>query len=120
MNYLLNIIIMKSIPYIFLLLINTIVSAQDFDWATRAGGNDSDDLLGLVTDDTGNIYVTGYFKNTAHFGEGGNQVSLTSMGGADIFFAKYNPSGDLIGLNGPEVPRASIGEMPLPSTPRII
>jgi len=50
----------------------------------------------MVTDADENIYVTGYFKNTAHFGEGGNQVSLTSAGGADIFFARYNSSGDLI------------------------
>ena len=87
---------MKTTTIFFLLLINTILSAQDFQWATRAGGNDADDVFDLVTDNYGNIYVSGYFKNTAHFGEGGNQVSLTSVGGADIFFAKYNSSGDLI------------------------
>ncbi len=72
------------------------ISAQDFEWANRAGGNDADDIFDMVTDVDGNIYATGYFKNTALFGEGSNQVSLTSAGGADIFFAKYNSSGDLI------------------------
>ena len=87
---------MKTTLAIILLLINTILSAQNFEWATRAGGNDADDVFDMVTDVDGNIYATGYFKNTAHFGEGGNQVSLTSAGGADIFFAKYNSSGELI------------------------
>lgn len=87
---------MKILPFIFLLLISTIITAQNFEWATRAGGNDADDIFDMAIDDAGNIYTTGYFKNTAHFGEGGNQVSLTSVGGADMFFAKYNSSGDLI------------------------
>ena len=78
------------------LIANPVIFAQDFGWANRAGGNDADDIFDMVTDVDGNIYTTGYFKNTAHFGEGGNQVSLTSAGGADIFFAKYNSSGELI------------------------
>jgi len=83
-------------PGILLIAFSIITSAQDFEWAKRAGGNDADDVFDMVTDADENIYVTGYFKNTAHFGEGGNQVALTSVGGADIFFAKYNSSGDLI------------------------
>jgi len=83
-------------PGILLITFSIITSAQDFEWAKRAGGNDADDVFDMVTDADENIYVTGYFKNTAHFGEGGNQVSLTSAGGADIFFARYNSSGDLI------------------------
>jgi len=87
---------MKTTTIIFLLLISNILGAQNFEWATRAGGNDADDVFDMVTDADENIYVTGYFKNTAYFGEGGNQVSLTSAGGADIFIAKYSSSGDLI------------------------
>jgi len=87
---------MKTTTIIFLLLISNILGAQNFEWATRAGGNDDDDVFDNAIDDAGNLYATGYFKNTAYFGEGGNQVSLTSEGGADIFFAKYNPYGELI------------------------
>ena len=87
---------MKTTTITFLLLISTILCAQDFEWATRAGGNDDDDIFDMVSDNEANIYATGYFKNTAQFGEGGSLVSLTSTGGADIFIAKYNPSGDLI------------------------
>ena len=87
----------KTILLSFLVLvINLNIIAQEFNWAKRAGGNDADDVFDLVTDGSGNIYVCGYFKNTAYFGEGSNQVSLTSSGGADIYFAKYNSFGELI------------------------
>ena len=45
---------------------------------------------GIAVDGAGNAYVTGYFKNTAHFGS----HTLTSSGGYDIFAAKLNPSGN--------------------------
>ncbi|MCK4654640.1 MAG: SBBP repeat-containing protein [Candidatus Cloacimonetes bacterium] len=57
-------------------------------WATKAGGIDDDVGLGITIDDAGNIYMTGYFKDTATFGS----YSLTSSGYTDIFVAKLNSS----------------------------
>ena len=84
---------------LLLLAFNLSIVAQEFNWAKRAGGNDSDDAYGIAVDEVGNNYITGYFKNTAHFGEGASQVSLTSVGGADIYIAKYNTYGELIWIN---------------------
>ena len=59
-------------------------------WATRAGGTSYDYGLAITIDNTGNSYVTGYFESTATFGS----YSLTSSGGADIFLAKMDDSGN--------------------------
>ncbi len=94
---------MKTIKNTFLVLLLIIFSlstiAQDINWAKRAGGNDSDDVYGIATDNSGNNYIAGYFKSTAYFGEGATQVSLTSVGGADIYIAKYNTYGELMWIN---------------------
>ncbi len=61
-------------------------------WAKRAGGTAYDYGQGIVLDDAGNIYVTGYFRNVADFGD----ISLTSNGYDDIFVAKLDPEGNWI------------------------
>lgn len=53
------------------------------------GGTTADVGYSLAVDTSGNIIVTGSFTGTANFG-GANQVSL---GGTDIFLAKYNSTG---------------------------
>ena len=59
-------------------------------WATKAGGNSHDGGYGITTDDAGNSYVTGWFRDTATFGS----QSLTSSGDIDIFVAKINEFGN--------------------------
>ena len=59
-------------------------------WAVEAGAVEHDVGDGIAVDGAGNAYVTGYFKNTAHFGS----HTLTSSGGYDIFAAKLTPSGN--------------------------
>ena len=59
-------------------------------WAVEAGAVEHDVGDGIAVDGAGNAYVTGYFKNTAHFGS----HTLTSSGGYDIFAAKLDPSGN--------------------------
>ena len=58
-------------------------------WSNRYGGTSSDIGTAVTTDIAGNVFLTGYFNGTAAFG-GGN---LVSAGQADIFLAKYLPSG---------------------------
>ncbi len=59
-------------------------------WAARAGGTDHDAGFNIVTDDSGNAWVTGAFSRTATFGS----HSLTAGGYFDVFVAKLNPSGN--------------------------
>ncbi len=73
----------------FLVKVN---SSGSFVWA-RNGGNNIDDDAGraVATDPDGNVYMAGEFRGTATF----NGISKTSDGIADIFVAKYAPSGDI-------------------------
>ena len=59
-------------------------------WATQAGGTSWDEGTGITIDDVGNIYVTGYFRDTATFGS----YSIYSSGEEDIFVAKMDVGGD--------------------------
>ncbi len=59
-------------------------------WAKKAGGNDQDSGYEISTDPDGNIYLTGYFYDTANFGS----FTLTSSGHNDIFVAKMDADGN--------------------------
>jgi hypothetical protein len=66
-------------------------SNGQFLWAKQAGGSFNDIGYGIVVDGEGNSYVTGQFESTASF----SVTNLTSKGDPDIFFAKYDSSGNL-------------------------
>ena len=55
------------------------------------GGSGTDIGEAMVTDASGNIYVTGTYQNTASFGN----IQKSSQGYNDIFLAKYNSSGQV-------------------------
>lgn len=61
-------------------------------WVKIGGGAGEDNLKDIVCDSEGNILGTGYFTNQATFGT----IPLTAVGGRDIFFIKYDPSGNVI------------------------
>ena len=62
--------------------------SQSF-WAKRQAGGNVDETLGVVSDNEGNSYSTGYFSTTA----GINDESLTVQGLTDIFVSKVLPNG---------------------------
>ena len=59
-------------------------------WAKQIGGPGSQWAPGVGVDASGNVYVSGGFRDTTSFGEAG---SITSQGDYDIFLAKLNSSG---------------------------
>ena len=61
-------------------------------WAKRAGGAETDCGFNVETDESGNIFATGYFYGSATFGS----TTLTTAGASDIFIAKYTGSGNLL------------------------
>ena len=63
----------------------------NFLWAVSAGGNSEDEGLGVATDAQGNVYVTGFFFQSASFGN----TTLNASGSYDIFVAKYDANGTL-------------------------
>lgn len=72
----------------------------NFIWGRNIGGNLDDQAYSLGVDDTGNVYVTGYFGNfrpgagTINFNIGGTGGTFTSNGRYDIFLAKYDKNGN--------------------------
>jgi hypothetical protein len=63
-----------------------------FQWARRAGGSSTDFSYGVA--EAGNdVYITGYFRNTATFG---TSTSIATAGDNDIFLAKYTSTGTFI------------------------
>ncbi|MCH8902458.1 MAG: T9SS type A sorting domain-containing protein [Bacteroidetes bacterium] len=89
--------IVKSTLIIFVLLGLTIFSkAQTFLWANVIGSTGADVSYGIAIDDTGNVYLTGYFAGTTDFDPGAGTANLTSVGDADIFFAKYDMNGNYV------------------------
>lgn len=79
-----------------ILWILSYASAQSFEWGKTFGGISDDVVRHMVVDDAGNSYTVGYFANTAIFGEGQNQASVTAEGLSDIFISKVNPEGELV------------------------
>ena len=65
-------------------------------WANRAGGTADDGAYGITMVSTDSPVVTGYFCDSAMFGQGEpNETALDSAGAYDIFMARYDPDGTL-------------------------
>lgn len=62
--------------------------------ALKAGGAGADIGSSLIRDNAGNLILTGYFTGTVNFGV----ATLTSYGSGDIYLAKFNSSGALVGV----------------------
>jgi hypothetical protein len=81
-------------------------ASGEFQWAQGAGGGNEAAGQSVAVDAAGDIYVTGFFTGTTSFGT----TNLTSVGGADIFIAKYGSAGALQWVQragGPATDRSS-------------
>lgn len=89
---------MKKLPqllFLFMLITVTQILAQapNWLWSNRAGGTQSDNGYSNGIDALGNIYVIGTF-NSDSISFGGTK--LINQGVQDIFFVKYDASGNII------------------------
>lgn len=84
----------------FVLYTNSIFSQLNYNWAINpdnlhaVGGNL--DIVGVKTNESGNVFIAGNFSGTADFDPGPGEVNRTANGGQDFFFAKFNSYGDLL------------------------
>jgi len=65
----------------------------DFIWANSFGSNDKDCGNAITVTANGTAFITGYFTGTVAFGT----TNLTTSGYKDIFVAKLNSAGTVIG-----------------------
>ncbi len=65
-------------------------------WAKDIGGIYYQHGQALAYDDTGNVYVTGYFNGKADFDPGAGTYYLSPAGNADIFILKLNSKGNFV------------------------
>jgi len=75
----------------------SMTTAGAVSWAIPVGGTQDDAVLGIAKSPTGLVLATGVFRGTADLSRGGGSGPfLTSLGGADVFFAAFTPIGLLI------------------------
>lgn len=65
-------------------------------WAAGMGGTSDDYGLAIALDGSGNVYTTGYFRNTVDFDPGAGIFDLSSAGSTDIFVQKLSSDGNLV------------------------
>jgi hypothetical protein len=65
-------------------------------WADKMGGNNNEVSNSIVSDGTGNIYTTGYFKGVTDFDPGVGVTTLTATGTQDVFIKKVDANGALV------------------------
>ncbi|MCE3260109.1 MAG: hypothetical protein K0S12_1750 [Bacteroidetes bacterium] len=58
-------------------------------WAKREGWLKSDKALAITHDNSGNVYISGYYTDTTKF----NNTLISGYGGRDIYIAKYDANG---------------------------
>ncbi len=74
--------------------ISKLNAAGDFVWAKKIGGKKTDTGFGIAVDATKNVYVTGFFTDTADFDPGTATYNLKAFGSNDIFVLKLDSTGD--------------------------
>lgn len=82
---------MRIIYILTFLLLYTSLTAQNenFEWGKSFRSRGDATSRKTMTDDSGNIYLTGSFTDSISFGE----FKLSSSGDQDVYLAKLNPDG---------------------------
>jgi hypothetical protein len=84
--------ILKWFLYVPLLIFPLFSNSQYWKWVNTTGGYQDDNGECTAIDQFGNIYLSGYFRDTLSLGSD----TFISAGNTDIFIVKYSPSGEII------------------------
>lgn len=74
----------------------------NFQWAKHMGRfGEYQAGKSIATDDSGNVYTTGYFEGTVDFDPGAGVLNLSSNSGSrDVFIQKLDTNGDFVWAKG--------------------
>lgn len=86
----------KRILIAALLLSVSSLKAQNFEWAKSFGSTFTEEGHAITVDATGNVYSTGYFRETADLDPGVGTDNHTSLGNEDIYVQKLDASGNFL------------------------
>jgi hypothetical protein len=70
-------------------------ASGNFLWVKQIGNTGSDEAY-YISENAGNLYITGDFSNTVDFDPGASSTYLSSAGATDVFILKLDSSGNLI------------------------
>ncbi|TVQ35698.1 MAG: hypothetical protein EA370_09045 [Wenzhouxiangella sp.] len=68
-------------------------AAGQLDWVARAGSNGFDQSAGIARDESGNLYITGYYAGQADFGNTELFLFAPNSDAHNMFVAKISSSG---------------------------
>jgi hypothetical protein len=91
-----NLIVALALAIIFLFVSSSFgqSSQVSYGWTKIMGGTSGDWGQAIITDSSGNVYVTGDFSGTVNFGlDFGTTDIKTSAGSDDIYVTKINANG---------------------------
>jgi len=76
------------------IFIEKLTANGNFAWARSMGGTSFDESYSIATDDSGNVFITGKFQDTADFDPGTATFNLISSGSRDIYIQKLDSNGN--------------------------
>lgn len=65
-------------------------------WVAHLAGPDDECGYAITTDDSGNVYTTGWFRDTVDFDPGSGVYNLTPFYGFDIYILKLDADGNFV------------------------
>ncbi|MCT4581171.1 MAG: T9SS type A sorting domain-containing protein [Flavobacteriales bacterium] len=79
----------------------------NFQWGKRIGSSGGDFGITVTSDNSGNVYLCGFFSNTIDLDPGNGVVLVSSAGSADGYLLKLDANGDYVsshtfGGSGPD------------------
>lgn len=77
------------------IFIQKLDTSGNFQWARSMGSTGFDVGAGMITDTSGNVITTGFFRETVDFDPGAGTVNLISNGANDVFIQKLDANGNL-------------------------
>lgn len=85
--------------YSFDISISKLDSNGNFVWAKKVGGIGDDSPTAVAVDNSGKVYITGYFNNTVDFDPGSGVFNLSTSGPSgtpDIYVLKLDTDGSFL------------------------
>ena len=76
--------------------VNKLNSDGEYVWAKQMSGPEDEFGEGIVYDQVGNIYITGYFKSTVDFDPDTSSSYMTSVDDYDVFIEKLDTDGNML------------------------